>query len=101
CIEAPPWKFQRWVFRAVDALVLSLPDTNSPELLVAAFAMGGLAAETTEEEHRYRRRLLNALNFVRKVYGIEKSVGAIVSEWQAQAEADSATEGSSPQHEEG
>lgn len=99
CIEAAPWQFQRWVFRLADSLVLSLPDTNSPELLLAALAMAALGAETTEEERRYRRRLLNALDFARKIYGIEKSLGTILHEWQERAEASSAVEESSLQHE--
>lgn len=85
--EAPIWLFQRWVFRVVDAMVLSLPDTNSPEVLVAAVAMASVAGELTEDEQEYRRKLLESLNFVRQFYGIEKRVGVLVYEWLARAEA--------------
>jgi hypothetical protein len=84
--EATYTQFRRWAFRVVDAMMLALPD-NDPEVIVAGAATAALAEESTEVEQSYRRQLLSALNSVRSVYGIKKSVGRLVSEWDARAQA--------------
>jgi tetratricopeptide (TPR) repeat protein len=90
-------QFQRWVFRVVDAMVLALPD-NDLELIVAYFVVAAMEEQSTEVERSYRRRLLTALDLVRACYGITKSVGQLMTEWQQRAKA-AASEREDPERE--
>jgi tetratricopeptide (TPR) repeat protein len=90
--EATFPQFQRWVFRVVDAMMLALPD-NEPENIVAVSAVGAMSEPITDAEKAYRQRLIDALDFVRQFYGVQKHVGQLVVEWQRRAEESSAAEG--------
>jgi hypothetical protein len=78
-------QLEHWVFRVVDAMMLSLPQ-NAPESILAVTAVGATSTPINEEERKYRERLLSALNHVRQFYGIEKRIGVLVMEWRARVE---------------
>jgi hypothetical protein len=88
-LEATSRQFQAWAFRVVDAMLLTLPK-NDPEHILAVAAAGAMLEPVDEAEASYRRRLLEAFDFVRFQYGIKKSVGRLLTERQIEAEREAA-----------
>ncbi len=95
--EASRKKFRDWVFRVVDAVVLGLPG-NEPADVFAVVAVGATFGPMSESERLYRVRLLEALEYIRFFYGINKRVGVLVAEWKLRSERSAGMDAAQEDH---